>query len=103
MARLSFRCDDDLVLAVDSARGAIARERFLRDLVSNAVGQAPPEPRESVSAPEDEAEDDVKETVFVAAKPDHDVCPNHPDAGRVKSRGVWWCAYPACSVRFLDA
>lgn len=34
MARLSFRCDDELVERVDRARGMVARERFLRELVS---------------------------------------------------------------------
>jgi hypothetical protein len=33
MARLSFRCDVDLVEAVDLARGEIPRERWLRDVV----------------------------------------------------------------------
>jgi 1,6-anhydro-N-acetylmuramate kinase len=37
MARLSFRCDGELVDAVDAARGDVARERWLRQLVQREV------------------------------------------------------------------
>lgn len=37
MARLSFRCSDELVAKVDEVRGGVARERFLRDLVTRGV------------------------------------------------------------------
>ena len=45
MARLSFRCQDDLVHAVDDARGEVARERWLRNVVQRAAMEsAPPQP-----------------------------------------------------------
>lgn len=37
MARLSFRCSEELVAAVDRERGRVARERWLRDAVEAAV------------------------------------------------------------------
>jgi hypothetical protein len=37
MARLSFRCDEELVLRVDDARGDVAREKWLRRAVEAYV------------------------------------------------------------------
>jgi hypothetical protein len=37
MARLSFRCDEELVKRVDAARGDVARERWLRRTVERAL------------------------------------------------------------------
>ena len=37
MARLSFRCPDELVSAVDHARGGVPRERWLRWAVEQAL------------------------------------------------------------------
>ena len=40
MARLSFRCDEDLLARVDAARGHEPREHWLRRAVERALGDA---------------------------------------------------------------
>lgn len=42
MARLSFRCSDDLVAAVDAERGLIPREAWLRRAVERALDESAP-------------------------------------------------------------
>lgn len=37
MARLSFRCKDELVVAVDEVRGEMPRETWLRDVIQSRV------------------------------------------------------------------
>ena len=39
MARLSFRCEEELVAAVDRLRGDVPRERWLRKVVERALGE----------------------------------------------------------------
>lgn len=60
MARISFRCGDELLRAVDESRGLIPRETFVRELVQAAIASKtlskpkPPEIPVADAFPEDE-------------------------------------------------
>lgn len=79
MARLSFRCDEDLVKRVDAARGMIPREPFLRAAIE-AIVTAVPEP--SIQRHREPTEADRE--MFRA--PLRDLLPHRPRASaRVKA------------------
>lgn len=63
MARLSFRCDQELVDLVDRARGDVAREKWLRRVVEREVARADSNRRAVVAVEqvsEDPGSDDVR-------------------------------------------
>ena len=116
MARLSFRCDDELIARVDLVRGDVARERWLRRVVEasvaelglvelpvvdrQAAGSSPVATGEQSGGMPVVAEGLVGSPVEffgVAPRGLPGACPFHPDARRVESRGQWWCGEPGCT------
>ena len=106
---------DGLAARIDAARGVgQSRGDWLRRAAERALEVSSPETSgiERVApvtpAPAEllDSEDVLNDEFAEDVRADEDalrargVCPWHPDAGRTRSRGWWWCAEPGCSVRF---
>ena len=94
-----MRCSDEMVAAVDAARGDVPREVWLRRAIEAYLD--PSWAAAERHLVESQARVRVVESnPAPAEQPGRDVCASHPDAGRTMSRGEWWCDAPLCSRKF---